>query len=107
MGALAKTDPALEEEPDSPRSEDCSPHCSGQGPASGDVQYGGFKTVAGPDWSVAMRQSKRGFHCHALVQARLSLPPDQAFGMLTDPVVKPWRHVQVGGRAQYVVWVSG
>ncbi len=88
--------PIVHEEPDSPRSEGCSPQSSGTATDGGDVQYGSFKTVQGADWSVSMRQSKRGFHCHALVQARLCLPPDQAFEMLIDPVMKPWRHVKVG-----------
>ena len=90
---MGKPEVHQEDDPDSPCSETCSPHSSGRN--GGELQYGGFKTVEGPDWSVAMRQSKRGFHCHALVKARLALPPDQAFDMLTDPVVKPWRHVKV------------
>ena len=44
---------------------------------------------------MSLRQSRKGFMCHALIDALLPVSPDAAFSILTDPEVKQWRQVKV------------
>jgi hypothetical protein len=74
----------LDEQPDSPA-------CSTKDACS----YGGFKCIRGEDWSVSMRQTRKGFRCNAVIDAILPVSPDRAFDLLTDPEVKQWRQVKV------------
>lgn len=68
-----------------------SPACS----VSSECEWGHCKRQEGPGWSVSLRQSRKGFKCHALIDALLPVSPDAAFSILTDPEVKQWRQVKV------------
>lgn len=68
-----------------------SPACS----VADDCDWGKYKRQEGPGWSVSLRQSRKGFKCQASIDALLSVGPDVAFDILTDPEVKQWRQVKV------------
>ena len=68
-----------------------SPGCS----VSGECDWGNYKRQEGPDWSVSLRQSRKGFKCHAIADCLLPVSPAAGYDILTDPEVKQWRQVKV------------
>ena len=71
--------------------EPASPACS----VSSDCEWGPYKRSEGQGWSVVLRQSRRGFKCHAIIDALLPVSPSAAYDILIDPEIKQWRGVKV------------
>lgn len=78
---------------DDPGSPACSSH--------NDCDWGTYKRQEGPGWSVSLRQSRRGFRCQAIIDAKLPVSPGAAYDILTDPEVKQWRQVKVRDLTQH------
>ena len=71
--------------------EPASPACS----VTNDSDWGPYKRSEGQGWSVVMRQSRKGFKCHAIIDALLPVNPGAAYDILIDPEIKQWRGVKV------------
>ena len=71
--------------------EPASPACS----VSSDCDWGPYKRSEGQGWSVVLRQSRKGFKCHAIIDALLPVSPGTAYDILIDPEIKQWRGVKV------------
>ena len=71
--------------------EPASPACS----VSNDCDWGPYKRSEGQGWSVVLRQSRKGFKCHAIIDVLLPVSPSAAYDMLIDPEIKQWRGVKV------------
>ena len=44
---------------------------------------------------MVLRQSRKGFKCHAIIDALLPVNPDAAYDILIEPEIKQWRGVKV------------